>query len=151
MRLGRNRNSENIVFSLEKVYPSSSSSSSSSESSSSSSGQSSSSSSSVCGPFSFTLNTTLGSNADFPDQYFGEAVGVNIISGDGIQLSLSYDDLDVAGPAFIMEIQIGGQTVAAATVPLGLDTRIYLNKPFSLTRLGVTYCGVFTNGTVILG
>lgn len=149
MRIGRNRTSENIVFSLEKVFPSSSSSSDSG--SSSSSGQSSSSSSSVgCGPFNFTLNTTLGSNPDFPDQWFGGSVGISIIC-PGSQVVLRYDNLDIAGPSFIMDIQIGGQIVAAATVAIGLDTRLYMGKPFSLTYLGVTYCGFFANGTVFLG
>lgn len=164
MKLGRRYDPQEIVFSLEKpspsssssssfVDPSSSSSSSASQPSSSSSSASSSSSSSTsagCGPFNFTLNTTLGANLDFPDQYFGEAVGVNIISGDGVQLTLGYDNLDVAGPAFRMQIQIDGQLVAGATVAIGLE-EIYIGKPFSLTRLGVTYCGTFTEGTVILG
>lgn len=163
MKLGRRYDPQEIVFSLEKPSPSSSSSSSfvgpsssssssapqPSSSSSSASSSSSSSTSAGCGPFNFTLNTTLGANLDFPDQYFGEAVGVNIISG--AQVVLSYDNLDIAGPAFIMNIQIGSQIVASAGVAFGLDTRLYFGKPFSLTYLGVTYCGTFASGTVILG
>lgn len=143
MKLGRRYEPQEIVFSLEKPTPSSSSSSSPASSSSSSS------TSAGCGPFNFILNTTLGSNLDFPDQYFGEAVGVNIISPT--QVVLSYDNFDIAGPAFIMNIQIGSQIVASAGVAFGLDTRLYFGKPFSLTYLGVTYCGTFASGTVILG
>lgn len=154
MKLGRRYDPQEIVFSLEKPSPSSSSSSSfvgpSSSSSSSASSSSSSSTSAGCGPFNFTLNTTLGSNLDFPGQYFGGAVGVSIIC-PGAEVVLKYDNLDIAGPSFIMDIQIGGQIIAAATVAIGLDTRLYIGKPFSLTYLDTTYCGVFASGTVILG
>lgn len=152
MKIGKSTKSQNLVFSLEKDDPSSSSSSvlSSSSSSSSSVAPSSSSSSSVpCGPFDFSITTELGANSEIPDFYYADAVGVSLVS---VQQSMvfEYDNLNFSGPAFIMDIEIGGELVASATVALGIGSDTYLGKPFLIVYDGVSYCGIFINGTVSL-
>jgi hypothetical protein len=84
---------------------------------------------------------------DIPDLFYGESVGISFVSLNNSAV-LRYNNLNVSGPAFIMDIDIGGQTVASATVAYGIGSSLYLNMPFSVTYLGQTYCGIFTNGKV---
>jgi hypothetical protein len=99
--------------------------------------------------FNSSIKTIRGANSDIPDSFYGEAVGISLVSVTHA-ITLRYDDLGVSGPAFIMDIQIGGEIVAAATVAFGLDTRLYLGKPFALEYLGQTYRGAFANGVVVV-
>lgn len=147
MRLGRRNSSEDIVFSLEKVFPSSSSSegaaqSSSSSSSSSSQGLSSSSSSSNCGNFNASATTVLGANGDIPDAFYASVVGIAIISPYE-SATLSYNNLNTSGIAFVMDIQIGELVVASLSVSVP-----YLGSSFSFEYGGVLYCGTFAAGTL---
>jgi hypothetical protein len=63
-------------------------------------------------------------------------------------IKLEYDNLNVTGPAFVMNIQISGQIVASATVAFG-TSQTYLNKPFAVVYGGTRYCGTFMSGTVV--
>lgn len=110
-------------------------------SSSSSSAVGSSSSSAGCGPFNLSITTQLGLNPETPDLFFGENVGVSVVSTE--QVTLSYDNLNVSGLPFMMEIQLGGNLLASVTMATN-----YLNKTFAFTYQGVTYCGTFVSGAV---
>lgn len=138
MRIGRLNQPQEFVFSLEKIQPSSSSSSFTSSSSSSGGSVG----------FNSSITTELALNPEIPDYYYAEAVGISLVSITQ-EITLSYDNLNVSGPAFIMDIQIGSEIVASVTVAFGVGSQLYLGKPFSITYEGVTYNGVFTNGTVV--
>jgi len=116
-------------------------SSSSSSVGSSSSSVGSSSSSVACGPFNLSVTTQLGLNPENPDLFFGENVGVSVVSLE--QVTLSYDDLNVSGLPFVMNVEVEGNLVATANMAPN-----YLNRQFSFTYQGVTYCGTFVSGTV---
>jgi hypothetical protein len=79
--------------------------------------------------------------------FYGESVGISLVSVSQT-ITLQYDNLDVSGPAFIMDIQIGGEIVASATVAFGIGSQLYLGKAFAVSYGGLTYCGTFTNGMV---
>jgi hypothetical protein len=83
----------------------------------------------------------LGANPETPELFFGESVGVSVISLE--QVTLSFDNLNVSGLPFVIDIEVGGNLVASANMAPN-----YLNKKFSFTYQGIKYCGTFVSGIV---
>lgn len=94
-------------------------------------------------PFVSSITTVLGANSDTPELYFGESIGISVVSI--AELTIDYQNLNNSGPPFNMNIQIGGGIVAAVTAWTG-----YINNYFEVEYLGVTYCGQFTVDNVNL-
>lgn len=92
-------------------------------------------------PFASSITTQLGANSQVPELYYGESVGISIVSVS--LMTIGYGNLNNSGPPFNMDIQIGGQVVAVATPWVG-----YLGNPFEIEYLGFKYCGQFVSGTV---
>jgi hypothetical protein len=106
-------------------------------SSSSETPEGSSSSSPPCGQvFNTSLTSVLGANPDFPEFYYGEAIGMLLTTAS--VATLQYDDLTTSGLPLTVDIEIGGQIIGNITAGLN-----YIGKPFSFTYDGNTYCGTF--------